>query len=54
MYRLYVKSAFPVLPPHGKSFAQYTLSLPPENIRKPYSFLMFSGSRERVHWKRIG
>ena len=23
--------------------------LPPENIRKPYGFLMFSGLRERVH-----
>ena len=24
--------------------------LPPENIRKPKGFLMFSGGRERVHW----
>ena len=30
------------------------LSLPPENIRKPYGFQMFSGARERVHWKRMG
>ena len=29
---------------------QCTLPLIPENIRKPYGFLMFSGSRERVHW----
>ena len=28
-------------------------SLPPENIRKPYSFLMFPGNRERVHWERM-
>ena len=34
--------------------SQCTLSLPPENIRKPYSFQMFSGDRERVHWKKIG
>ena len=27
--------------------SQCTLSLPPENIRKPYGFLMFSGGRER-------
>ena len=27
---------------------------PPENIRKPYGFLMFSGGRERVHWERMG
>ena len=27
---------------------QCTLSLPPENIRKPYDFLMFSGGTERV------
>ena len=26
---------------------------PPENIRKPYDFLMFSGGRERVHWERM-
>ena len=31
-----------------------TLSLPPENIRKPYSFLMFPGDRGRVHWERMG
>ena len=34
--------------------SQYTLSLPPENIRKPYGFLMFLGVRERVHWERMG
>ena len=27
------------------------LSLLPENIRKPYSFLMFPGGREKVHWE---
>ena len=26
----------------------------PENIRKLYAFLMFSGRRERVHWKKNG
>ena len=26
-----------------------TLSLRPENIRKPYGFLMFSWGRERMH-----
>ena len=31
-----------------------TLSLSPGNIRKPYSFLKFSGCRERLHWERIG
>ena len=34
--------------------SQSTLFLPPENIRKPYSFLMFSWCWERVHWKRMG
>ena len=34
--------------------SQCTLSLPPENIRKPYGFLVFSGGRERVHWERMG
>ena len=29
-------------------FSQYTLSLPPANIRKHYVFFMFSGGRERV------
>ena len=33
---------------------QCTLSLPPENIRKSYDFLMFSGGKERVHWEEIG
>ena len=27
---------------------------PPENIRKPYGFLTFSGGREMVHWKQMG
>ena len=31
--------------------SQCTLSLPPESIRKPYGFLMFSGSTERVDWE---
>ena len=31
--------------------SQCTLSVPPENIRKP---LMFSEGTERVHWKRMG
>ena len=26
----------------------------PENTRKPYVFLMFSGGRERTYWKRMG
>ena len=26
----------------------------PENIRKPYGFLMFSGGRERMHWEEMG
>ena len=29
-------------------------SPPPENIRKPYGFLMFSGGRERMHWEQMG
>ena len=33
---------------------QCILFLPSENIRKPYGFLMFSGSRERVHWEWMG
>ena len=33
---------------------QCTLPLPSENIRKPYSFWMFSGVRERVHWEQAG
>ena len=31
-----------------------TLSLPPENIRKPYGFVVFSGGREIMHWERMG
>ena len=34
--------------------SQCTLSLPPENIRKPYGFLMFLGGKERMHWERMG
>ena len=34
--------------------SQCTLSLPPENIKKPYGFLIFSGARERVHWEKLG
>ena len=29
-------------------------SLTPANIRKFYSFLMFSGDKERVHWRQMG
>ena len=36
------------------SFPIYTFSLPPENLRKPYGFLMFSKGRERVHWESMG
>ena len=38
----------------GSICSQFTLSLAPENIRKPYRFLTFSGDRERVHWERMG
>ena len=34
--------------------SQCTLSLHPENIRKPLGFLKFSGGRERVHWEQMG
>ena len=27
--------------------------LPPESIREPYGFLMFSGDREKVHWEQM-
>ena len=33
---------------------QCTLSLLPENIRKPYDFLMFSRGNEKVHWVQMG
>ena len=39
---------------HKPIFYQSALSLPPENIRKPYGFLMFSGIRERAHWGQMG
>ena len=29
--------------------SQFTLSLPPENIRKPKDFLVFLGGRERMY-----
>ena len=32
---------------------QCALSVPPESIRKPYGFLMFSGGREKVHWEQM-
>ena len=35
-------------------FVPNTLSLHPENFRKPYGFLMFSGGRERAHWEQMG
>ena len=34
--------------------SQYTFSLPSENIRKPYRFLMFSEGRKRVHCEQMG
>ena len=34
--------------------SQYTLSQPPENIRTPCDFMIFSRVRERVHWERMG
>ena len=34
--------------------SQCTLSLSPENIRKPYGFLMFSEGKEKVHWEQMG
>ena len=34
--------------------SQCTLSLPPENFRKSYGFMVFSGGKERVHWERMG
>ena len=34
--------------------SQCTLSLSPENIRKPYGFLMFSGGTEKVHVAEMG
>ena len=33
---------------------QCTLSLPPENIKKLYGFMMFPEGRERVHWEQMG
>ena len=33
--------------------SQCIFSLPPENIRKPYGVLMFSGGRKMVHWERM-
>ena len=34
--------------------SQCTLTLAPENIRKPYSFLISSGGRQRVHLELMG
>ena len=31
----------------------WSLSIPPENIRKPDVFLMFSGVVERDHWYKM-
>ena len=31
-----------------------TPSLPPENIRKPESFMMFAGGREMMNLERMG
>ena len=28
----------------------WSLSIPPENIRKIIGFLMFSGGKEKMHW----
>ena len=36
------------------ALSQCTLSLPPEDIRKPNGFLIVSRGRERVHWERLG
>ena len=35
----------------GKLPANAPFLCPPENLRKPSGFLMFSGGRERVHWE---
>ena len=35
-------------------FVPNAFSLPPKNIGNPYGFLIFSGSRERVHWEQNG
>ena len=36
-----------------RSFPMQPFSTP-ENIRKSYGFLMFSGSGEKVHWEQMG
>ena len=38
---------------YGPICSQCTLSLSPENIRKPWGILMFSGGRERVQWEQM-
>ena len=38
---------------HFNPFVRNAPFLPSENIRKPYSFLTFSGGRERVYWERM-
>ena len=35
-------------------FPNAPFSPPPENIRKPNGFLMFSEGRQREHWERMG
>ena len=32
----------------------HPFSTPHENVKKPLSFLTFSGGRERVHWEQMG
>ena len=34
--------------------SQCIFSLPPENVRKPYDFQMFSRVRENVYWEQMG
>ena len=36
--------------PHTDFFPDLNYSLLPENIRKPKSFLMFSGGIDKQHW----
>ena len=52
-----LKTMFPKLldnTSENKSFSQYTLSLPPQNIRKLQGFLMILGIREKLHWDQMG
>ena len=34
--------------------AQYSISKPPRNVRKPKVILTFSGDIEEEHWAKIG